>query len=43
MVEGEGVGHTNHFAPVAIDGALGRTGSARIIASDGERLRAVWA
>jgi threonylcarbamoyladenosine tRNA methylthiotransferase MtaB len=42
MVEGEGVGHTNHFAPVAIDGALGRTGSARIIASDGERLRAVW-
>ena len=43
LVEGDGNGHTHHFAPVAIDGPLGKTGVARIIDSDGDRLQAVWA
>ncbi|MEO7277553.1 MAG: MiaB/RimO family radical SAM methylthiotransferase [Sphingomicrobium sp.] len=43
LIEGAGIGHTDHFAPVAIDGPLGKSGPARIVASDGERLTAVWA
>jgi threonylcarbamoyladenosine tRNA methylthiotransferase MtaB len=43
LVEGPGVGHTDNFAPAAIDGERGRSGLARITASDGERLTAVWA
>ena len=44
LVEGEGHGHTDNFAPVAIEGASrGETGRARIISRDGDRLRGVWA
>jgi threonylcarbamoyladenosine tRNA methylthiotransferase MtaB len=44
LVEGEGHGHTDNFAPVAIAGASrGETGRARIVSRDGDRLRGVWA
>jgi threonylcarbamoyladenosine tRNA methylthiotransferase MtaB len=44
LAEGEGKGHTDNFAPVAIAGARrGETGTARIIARDGDQLTAVWA
>jgi threonylcarbamoyladenosine tRNA methylthiotransferase MtaB len=44
LVEGPGKGHTDNFAPVAIDGARrGQTGMARITRCDGDHLRAVWA
>jgi threonylcarbamoyladenosine tRNA methylthiotransferase MtaB len=44
LVEGEGVGHTDNFAPVAIAGASrGQSGSARITGSNGAQLTAVWA
>jgi threonylcarbamoyladenosine tRNA methylthiotransferase MtaB len=41
--EGEQHGHTDNFAPVAIDGPLGRTGAARITGRSGDQLTAVWA
>jgi threonylcarbamoyladenosine tRNA methylthiotransferase MtaB len=44
LVEGEDQGHTDNFAPVAIEGASrGETGRARIVGRDGDRLRSVWA
>ncbi len=44
LVEGDGVGHTDNFAPVAIAGARrGQSGRARITGSDGGHLTAVWA
>ena len=44
LVEGNGIGHTDNFAPVALDGAnRGQTGLARITGSDGSQLTAVWA
>ena len=44
LVEGEGVGHTNSFAPVGIAGAQrGATGLARIVAHEGDRLTAEFA
>ncbi|MES2118959.1 MAG: MiaB/RimO family radical SAM methylthiotransferase [Pseudomonadota bacterium] len=43
LVEGDDIGHTDAFAPVAISGPLGASGHARITASDGERLQAKWA
>jgi threonylcarbamoyladenosine tRNA methylthiotransferase MtaB len=44
LVEGDGIGHTDHFAPVAIVGAKrGESGDARITGRDGNQLTAVWA
>ncbi|MES2001656.1 MAG: radical SAM protein [Pseudomonadota bacterium] len=44
LVEGDGLGHSGNFAPVAIAGAKrGDSGLARIIASDGGQLTAHWA
>jgi len=43
LVEGDGVGHTDNFAPVATAGRRGQAGMARIAGSDGERLSAVFA
>ena len=44
LVEGDGIGHTDNFAPIAIAGGKrGQTGQARIIGGDEDKLRAVWA
>ena len=44
LVEGEGVGHTDNFAPIAIAGGrLGESGLARITGREANRLTAVWA
>jgi threonylcarbamoyladenosine tRNA methylthiotransferase MtaB len=44
LVEGDGMGHTDNFAPVTIAGAKrGETGTARLTAFDGSQLTAVWA
>jgi threonylcarbamoyladenosine tRNA methylthiotransferase MtaB len=44
LVEGNGIGHTDNFAPVLIGGARrGHTGKARITSFNGDRLTAVWA
>jgi threonylcarbamoyladenosine tRNA methylthiotransferase MtaB len=41
LVEGDGIGHTDNFAPVSIPGPMrGQTGNARINARDGDRLTA---
>jgi threonylcarbamoyladenosine tRNA methylthiotransferase MtaB len=43
LVEGEGKGHTDNFAPVAIAGARrGECGVARITGCEGDHLTAVW-
>jgi len=43
LIEGPGIGHTDNFAPVAIEGATrGRTGHARITGTDGKQLTAVF-
>ena len=43
LVEGPGIGHTDNFAPVAIEGAQrGQTGLARITGTDGKQLTAVF-
>jgi threonylcarbamoyladenosine tRNA methylthiotransferase MtaB len=44
LVEGDGVGHTDSFAPIAISGARrGQAGLARITGRNSDRLKAVWA
>jgi threonylcarbamoyladenosine tRNA methylthiotransferase MtaB len=44
LVEGENAGHTNNFAPVAVEGAArGETGLARITGRASDHLTAVWA
>ena len=44
LIEGEGTGHTDNFAPVAVAGAhRGETGMIQITGRDGDRLTAVWA
>jgi threonylcarbamoyladenosine tRNA methylthiotransferase MtaB len=44
LIEGECIGHTDAFAPVAIEGATrGRSGDARITGRNGDRLTAVFA
>ncbi len=44
LVEGEGKGHSDAFAPVAVEGAQrGQAGTARITDRDGDHLTAVWA
>ena len=44
LIEGDGVGHSANWAPIAISGARrGDAGLARAIGRDGDRLRAGWA
>jgi threonylcarbamoyladenosine tRNA methylthiotransferase MtaB len=44
LIEGDGKGHADNFAPVAIEGAQrGACGNVRITGRDGDRLTAVWA
>ena len=44
LIENNGKGHSDSFAPVAINGATrGQAGEARITGRDGDQLRAVWA
>ena len=44
LIEGDGKGHTDNFAPVAVAGAKrGETGRVRISDRDDNQLRAVWA
>jgi len=43
LVEGPGIGHTDNFAPVALEGATrGQTGQARITGTDGKQLAAAF-
>ena len=44
LIEGSGTGHTDNFAPVAVDGAKrGETGTVRIASRAGDRLQGNWA
>ena len=44
LIESDGGGHTDGFAPISLPGAFrGESGNARITACDGDRLTAVWA
>jgi len=44
LIEGDGTGHTDNFAPIVLPGAeRGETGIARIVGRDGDRLTAMWA
>jgi threonylcarbamoyladenosine tRNA methylthiotransferase MtaB len=44
LVEGDGTGHTDNFAPISIAGARrGQSGSVRLVALDGHMLRGDWA
>jgi threonylcarbamoyladenosine tRNA methylthiotransferase MtaB len=44
LIEGDGSGHADNFAPIALPGAQrGESGTARITGNDGDRLTAVWA
>jgi threonylcarbamoyladenosine tRNA methylthiotransferase MtaB len=44
LVEADGKGHTDNFAPVAVQGGRrGQAGAARIIGRDGDHLAATWA
>ena len=44
LVEGEGKGHTDSFAPVAVEsGRRGETGTVRVSGRDGDHLTAIWA
>jgi threonylcarbamoyladenosine tRNA methylthiotransferase MtaB len=44
LIEGDGVGHTGNFAPVAVAGATrGQTGQVRVTGRCGDRVAAVWA
>jgi threonylcarbamoyladenosine tRNA methylthiotransferase MtaB len=44
LIEGDGTGHTDNFAPVALAGASrGETGRVQITGRHGDRLTAVWA
>jgi threonylcarbamoyladenosine tRNA methylthiotransferase MtaB len=44
LIEGDGSGHTDNFAPVAVDSARrGESGQVSITGRNGDRLAAVWA
>jgi len=44
LVEGDGTGHSDNFAPVALPDAIrGQTGLARLIGRNGDKLAAEWA
>ena len=44
LIEGDGTGHGDNFAPIAVPGAIrGETGLARVTGREGDRLTAAWA
>jgi threonylcarbamoyladenosine tRNA methylthiotransferase MtaB len=44
LIEGDGKGHTDNFAPVAVErGRRGQAGKVRIAGRDGDHLAAIWA
>ena len=44
LIENNGKGHSDSFAPIAIDGATrGQTGQAHVTGREGDQLTAVWA
>lgn len=44
LIEGDGIGHTDNFAPVAVEGACrGQSGNVRVIGRTADHLTAVWA
>jgi threonylcarbamoyladenosine tRNA methylthiotransferase MtaB len=44
LIESEGTGHTDGFAPIAVDGSSrGETGDITVTAFEGDTLRGVWA
>ncbi|MEO7655259.1 MAG: tRNA (N(6)-L-threonylcarbamoyladenosine(37)-C(2))-methylthiotransferase MtaB, partial [Sphingomicrobium sp.] len=44
LIEGDGSGHSDNFAPIAIPGARrGDTGLMRVTGRDGDTLAGVWA
>ena len=44
LIEGDGIGHTDNFAPISLLGAKrGQIGVAQITGRDGDKLSAVWA
>jgi len=44
LIENNGKGHTDHFAPVVIDGAIrGEAGTAQVTGREGASLKAAWA
>jgi threonylcarbamoyladenosine tRNA methylthiotransferase MtaB len=44
LIENHGKGHTDNFAPVAIEGASrGEAGQAHMTGHEGDHLTAVWA
>ena len=44
LIEGQGKGHTDNFAPIALAGASrGQSGAVRILGRAGECLTAAWA
>jgi threonylcarbamoyladenosine tRNA methylthiotransferase MtaB len=44
LIEGDGIGHTDNFAPITLSGARrGDTGLVRIVGREGEKLTAAWA
>jgi threonylcarbamoyladenosine tRNA methylthiotransferase MtaB len=44
LIEGDGIGHTDSFAPVAVpDARRGQAGKVKITARDGDRLVGAWA
>ena len=44
LIEGDGKGHSDQFAPIVIRGAeRGETGSMRVLARDGDQLVGAWA
>jgi threonylcarbamoyladenosine tRNA methylthiotransferase MtaB len=44
LIEGDGIGHTDNFAPISLKGAQrGQSGVVRITGRDADKLTAVWA
>ena len=44
LIEGDGIGHADNFAPIALAGARrGESGTVHITGRDGNQLAAVWA
>jgi threonylcarbamoyladenosine tRNA methylthiotransferase MtaB len=44
LIEGDGSGHSDGFAPISVEGAhRGETGTVRVTGRDGDHLTAVWA
>jgi threonylcarbamoyladenosine tRNA methylthiotransferase MtaB len=44
LIEGDGTGHTDNFAPVMVESAKrGEVGQVRVTGRNGDQLTAVWA